>query len=92
MPEPRFPGGQVVATPAALDALEYAEVPVKQLLDRHFSGDWGDISEADKQENELSVEKGFRIWSAYNLPTGVRVSIITEADRSATTVLLSEEY
>lgn len=89
---PKFEGGRIVATPAALDALEYAEVPAKTLLDRHFSGDWGDCSEPDKEENEFSIGKHLRIWSRYNLPTGVQISIITEADRSATTLLLSDEY
>ena len=68
-------------------------------LDRHFSGDWGDMSADDKQENEFSLDKYLRIFSAYIIPDrldkGVaqeKIWIITEADRSATTVLFPEEY
>ena len=60
-------------------------------LKRHRQGDWGELGEADKQENELSLEKGFRLFSAYNHREG-KIWIITEADRSATTVLFPEEY
>jgi hypothetical protein len=54
---------------------------------RHLTGDWGDLSEAEHRENELSVREGFRILSAYTLKTGVKFWIITEADRSTTSVL-----
>ncbi len=85
--------GEVVATPGALEALEKAGVLPLRLLGRHQSGDWGDISEDDKRENELSLKEGFRLLSAYKLPgDGGKVWIITEADRSVTTVLLPEEY
>jgi hypothetical protein len=63
------------------------------LLQRHVNGDWGDLSEDDRRENELSVREGFRILSAYILPrTRVKLWIITEADRSVTTFLLPSEY
>jgi hypothetical protein len=68
--------------------MEYAEVIPQNLLARHVSGDWGDLGDEDKAENELSVEKGFRILSSYKLNTGATIWIITEADRSATTFLL----
>ena len=55
-------------------------------------GDWGDVPDEDKEENNLSVYKGFRILSSYRLQTGVKVWVITEADRSATTFLLPSEY
>ena len=61
-------------------------------LIRHVCGDWGDLDEHDHGENELSVREGFRILSSYNLPDGERLWIITEADRSATTLLLPDEY
>jgi len=61
------------------------------LVQRHASGDWGDLDPQDKAENELSLREGFRILSAYELE-GTRYWIITEADRSATTILLPEEY
>jgi hypothetical protein len=91
-PEPRFPLGQLVATPGALEVLQEAEQDPLGLLVRHVSGDWGDLEDEDKQENEFSVDRDLRILSAYNLPTGKRVWIITEADRSATTLLLPDEY
>ena len=82
----------MVATPGALESLEAAQQEPLELIARHITGDWGDLDEEDKQENELSVEQGFRILSAYHLNTGVRVWIITEADRGSTTVLLPSEY
>jgi len=88
----KFPLGQTVATPGALEALKEASQDPVALLVRHQSGDWGDLDEEDKQENELSLEKGFRLLSAYTLTTGVKVWIITESDRSATTILLPSEY
>jgi hypothetical protein len=88
----RFPLGRVVATPGALAALEKAEQLPAEFLDRHVNGDWGEMPEADKQENELSVEQGFRILSAYTTSAGDRVWILTEADRSATILMLPEEY
>jgi hypothetical protein len=92
-PTPRFSLGQTVATPGALEALEQAGQEAVELLTRHVTGDWGDdLSEEDKQENEFSVDKDLRIFSAYTLENGVKVWVITEADRSATTILLPEEY
>lgn len=63
-----------------------------ELLLRHVNGDWGDLDDEDKKENELSVKEGFRILSAYELDTGVKLWVITEWDRSVTTILLPEEY
>ncbi len=57
-----------------------------------MNGDWGDVSEADKQENEVSIEQRFRILSVYTTSAGDRIWILTEADRSVTTILLSSEY
>jgi len=90
--QPKFPLGQTVATPGALNALLAAGQEPTEFIWRHISGDWGDLDEADKAENELSLKEGFRILSAYRLKTGVKVWVITEADRSATTILLPEEY
>lgn len=88
----RFPLGRMVATPGALQAMEDAEVVCLDYLARHASGDWGEVDEHDTAENELSVKQGYRIMSAYTLPTKVKIWVITEADRSATTILLPEEY
>ena len=88
-----FPLGQVVATPGALSALGGEGIGSEALLQRHVTGDWGELSEEDRRENELSVREGFRILSSYKLPrTGVKLWVITEADRSATTLLLPDEY
>jgi hypothetical protein len=84
--------GQVVATPGALKALEESGEQPCDLLRRHASGDWGDLSLEDRQENEYSLIHGFRLLSAYTLRTGVKLWVITEADRSATTVLMPDEY
>jgi hypothetical protein len=89
---PRFSLGQVVATPGALAALEETGQRPEEFLSRHIVGDWGVVPAEDKQENELSVQKGFRILSAYVLTTGVKIWIITESDRSSTCLLLPSEY
>ncbi len=88
----KFPLGRLVATPGALSALAEAEEEPLVYLSRHVSGDWGELCDEDKEENELSLREGFRILSAYQLRTGVKIWIITEADRSATTILLPSEY
>jgi hypothetical protein len=88
--DPKFPLGRVVATPDALEQL--TQTDILTALRRHASGDWGDCCEEDRQENELSLEKGFRILSVYYSERGKKFWIITEADRSATTVLLPENY
>jgi len=89
---PRFPLGQTVATPGALCALEDAAQSPHWFLRRHVTGDWGDLDKEDKAENELSLREGFRLQSAYHLSDGVKIWVITERDRSATTILLPEEY
>ena len=63
-----------------------------ELLRRHVSGDWGDVSLEDARENELSIRQGFCIISSYRVSTAATIWIITESDRSATTLLLPEEY
>jgi hypothetical protein len=88
---PRFPLGQVVSTPAALDILEQSDSSARQLLAQHQSGNWGTISEDDQQVNEEALESGDRILSAYRVE-GTKLWIITEADRSSTTLLLPDEY
>ena len=91
-PKPLFGLGKIVGKPGALDALIEAEQEPIELLLRHVNGDWGILDDEDKKENELSVKEGFRILSAYNLETGVKIWVITEWDRSATTILLPSEY
>ena len=90
--QPLFELGRVVATPGALQALEENKKCGTEYLGRHLFGEWGDLDQEDKEENELSVKEGFRILSAYGLPDGQKLWIITEADRSVTTLLLPSEY
>ena len=89
---PRFPFGQIVATPGALEALEEAGERPATFLKRHTTGDWGEVDEHDQLENDRSLIEGSRLLSAYTLSTGTKLWIITEADRSSTTLLLPSEY
>lgn len=92
LPSPRLSLGLLVATPGALRTLQAADVSVYRLVNRHARRDWGDICEADRQQNDLALVNGARILSSYMLPGNERVWILTEADRSVTTVLLPDEY
>ena len=88
-----FSLGQIVSTPGALDALARANQQPHDFLNRHAAGDWGaELSEEDKAENEYSLEHGFRILSSYKTAAGDKLWLITESDRSVTTLLLPEEY
>ncbi len=85
-----FPSGWLFATPGALASVPQPEI--QAALARHFAGDWGDLSEHDKAENQFALGKNLRLFSAYNTADGTKFWIITEADRSATTILLPHEY
>ena len=82
--------GQIVATPNALELVSQAEIT--KALQRHVTGDWGDLDAEDKQVNDDALVEGTRILSAYRTANGTKFWIITEADRSATTVLLPDDY
>lgn len=88
----RFALGETFITPGAQEALDIAGQTAIQFLRRHMSCDWGEVSEDDAQENELSLREGFRLLSAYRTVKGLKIWIITEADRNATTILLPSEY
>ena len=88
----RFALGETFITPGAEEALEIAGQTAIQFLRRHMSNDWGEISEEDARENELSLREGYRLLSAYRTVKGQKIWIITEADRSTTTILLPSEY
>ena len=90
-PAPRFPLGRIVATRGAPAALAAASLSPDTLLARHTAGDWGDVGAEDAAENDLSLARGFRLLSSYRAGDA-RIWIITERDRSATTLLLPEEY
>ena len=87
-----FPLGDLVATPGALSVLEKNGVVPMRLISRHMKGDWGDVPPDDAAANTNALRIGARLLSSYALPDGARIWIITEADRSATTLLLPEEY
>ena len=87
-----FPLGRLVATPGAIELIRSAgEDLLPTLLERHQSGDWGEVSPEDARENEFSIRHGFRIVFSYPV-AGERLWVITERDRSATTLLLPSEY
>lgn len=87
---PLFELGQTFITPGALELAEQG-VDMRILLNRHQTGDWSEMDDEDQQENLSSVDKFLRIVSGYNTEYG-QLMVITEADRSVTTVLLPEEY
>ena len=89
---PLFPPGRLVATPGALALLEQINKSPLEFLSRHLRGDWGDLCQEDKTENELSLKYGFRLMSSYEVTDNEKIWIITEADRSVTTLLLPEDY
>ena len=94
---PRFELGRVVATPAALSVLEASSQTPTEFLHLHVRGDWGDLSEGDREINEEALSDGSRILSAYMTSGGKKIWIITEAvddsgRRSSTTILLPDEY
>jgi len=87
-----FPTGRILATPGALEAIERAGQDPIHFLRRHLKGDWGEIDDHDRAENAFSLAQGFRLLSSYKMASGEKLWIITEADRSATTLLLPEDY
>ncbi len=88
----KFSLGSVYATPGALEAFRVSGDGILAYLIKHLALDPGDLSPEDVRENQLSVEQGFRILSSHRLSDETRIWIITEADRSSTTLLLPEEY
>jgi hypothetical protein len=102
----RFTVGQLAATPGALALLEQHNIGVAALVNRHIHGSWGDICADDAHTNELAIEHGNRVMSVYRLVDAQRLAltpvakrndlptvwVITESDRSVTTLLLPSEY
>ena len=89
---PRLTLGRLFASPGALKVLRAANVSVGDLLTRHLRCDWGDLTAEDRAQNDLALETGLRVLSSYALPGNGKVWIITEWDRSVTTVLLPDDY
>ena len=86
----KFSIGRLLSTSGALAKVSPEEMFTA--LSRHAQGDWGDVDEHDRQENEFSLKEGFRLLSVYHTQARVKFYIITEAGRASTTVLLPEEY
>ena len=94
---PLFKPGRVVATPAALAALEQSSQSVWEFLTRHLAGDWGLVDAHDKAANDEALKDGSRLLSAYRLKSNVTIWLVTEAEddngnRAVTTALLPEDY
>ena len=89
-PKPKFPLGRIVATPNALNAIPNDEI--LGALSRHVQGDWGTLDREDWNANEYTLSQGGRLFSAYQSSRNIKFWIITEHDRSVTTVLLPEDY
>lgn len=87
---PKFPYGKIVATRNALNSLVFEDTTAA--FARHIHGDWGDLCEEDRQENERALRHGGRLFSVYTDRKGTKFYIITEWDRSVTTILLPEDY
>ena len=86
-----LPLGRVMATPGALEVLGKSGGCPFDILARHAAGDWGNLCAFDRRQNEAALRDGHRVFSSYESASG-KVWVITEADRSATTILLPEEY
>ena len=90
IPRAKFRLGKIVSTPNALERLTQDDI--LRAIGRHQAGDWGDVSEDDRTRNEFSLNQGLRLWSVYHAGSGAKFWLITEADRSVTTVLMPEDY
>jgi hypothetical protein len=89
---PKFQLGRIVATPAALEVLRESGQDGSEFIDRHVRGDYGHMPPDDVAANEDALRDGARVMSAYTTLSGNRIWVITEADRSITTLLLPEDY
>lgn len=91
----KFPLGRVVATPGAIATMGELNISPISLLERHVSGDWGDLCKEDREQNEEALKIGNRLMSVYGVDgtdSTQKVWVITEWDRSVTTILLPDEY
>lgn len=90
--KPIFELGNTVSTPGAVDAIAKAGENAADYLSRHEFGDWGDVGFEDWESNDQALTDGTRLFSVYRTRLDERIWVITEADRSVTTLLLPEEY
>ncbi|MGD9728599.1 MAG: hypothetical protein AB7R40_22980 [Nitrospiraceae bacterium] len=92
VPNPAFTLGRLVATAGVHALVQEGRINPSAYLHRHLSGDWGDLSDDDRRSNAYALENGQQILSSYKVAPDLTLWIITEWDRSATTLLLPEEY
>jgi hypothetical protein len=92
VPQPLFDFGFIVAAPGAIRALNSNNEKAATYLIRHVSGDWSEMSEVDQMQNAYAVQKGLRVFSSFVLACGKKMWIVTEWDRSVTTLLMPAEY
>ena len=90
--KPLFALGKLVATPGAVEMLKAHQLSPFDFISRHWQGDWGDLDREDVQANQAALRYGTRLMSCYRINDDTRLWIMTECDRSATTLLLPEEY
>ncbi len=90
--KPKFRLGQMCSTPGAIEAMNDAGQSPMAFIGRHVQGDWGEVCADDQQANEEALDSNLRLLSAYRTTAGVKLWVITEADRSVTTILLPDEY
>jgi hypothetical protein len=90
IPTAKFRLGRILTTPHALEVIENDDIWAA--VSRHKAGDWGEVSAEDRGANDLSLVEGTRLLSVYRSAKGLKFWVITEADRSATTVLMPEDY
>lgn len=90
IPVALFRLGRIITTPTALANL--TQVDISTAIQRHQAGDWGDVDPHQREENELSLKEGLRLFSIYHSERRLRFWVMTEADRSVTTVLLPQDY
>ncbi len=90
-PAPRFPLGNLYATSAVAQWASQEGLSLSQIIERHHNGDWGDLCDEDKQANEDSLVHGGRLFSSY-LTKGKKIYVISESNRSMTTILFANEY
>lgn len=86
--KPLFHPGKLLVTPDALETLRTNKIPVISVMLRHIAGDWGCVSDDDARQNDLSIAAGLRLLSIYSLPDNTRIIVVTEWDRSQTTIEL----
>jgi hypothetical protein len=84
--KPLFRPGRLLVASDALTALRVNGIPAVSVLLRHVAGDWGTVSDDDRKQNDLSIAAGLRLISLYRLPDQTRILVITEWDRSSTTI------